>query len=78
MRDQIRELLHLVVAAEYDNNKTAQQVHRNLGKKMDFLLDNKEFIKAQQLNIRCKLNRKAKELFGTELQILRAKDYYTA
>ncbi|MDQ3967623.1 MAG: hypothetical protein M3275_04410 [Thermoproteota archaeon] len=45
---------------------------------MDFLLDNKESTKAQQENIRCRLNKKVKELLGTKLQILRAKDYYTA
>jgi hypothetical protein len=45
---------------------------------MDFVLDNKEFTTAQQQNIRCRLNKKAKELFGTELLILRAKGYYTA
>ena len=45
---------------------------------MDFVLDNKEFTTAQQQNIRCRLNKKAKELFGTELLILRAKGYYAA
>jgi hypothetical protein len=45
---------------------------------MDFLLDNKEFTTAQQQNIRCRLNKKAKGLLGTELLILRAKGYYTA
>jgi hypothetical protein len=45
---------------------------------MDFLLYNKEFTTAQQQNIRCRLNKKAKELFGTELLILRAKGYYAA
>jgi hypothetical protein len=57
---------------------TAQKVHRNLGKKMDFVLDNKEFTTAQQQNIRYRLNKKAKELLATELLILRAKGYYTA
>jgi hypothetical protein len=45
---------------------------------MDFLLYNKEFTTAQQQNIRCRRNKKAKELLGTELLILRAKGYYTA
>jgi hypothetical protein len=36
---------------------------------MDFVLDNKEFTTAQQQNIRCRLNKKAKELLGTELLI---------
>lgn len=31
---------------------TAQEVHGNLGKKIDFLLDNKEFTKVRKRNIR--------------------------
>jgi hypothetical protein len=45
---------------------------------MDFLLYNKGFTTAQQQNIRCRVNKKTKELFGTELLILRAKGYYAA
>jgi hypothetical protein len=46
---------------------TAHEVHGNLGKKIDFLLDNREFTKAQQRNILYRRNKKLEELLGTEL-----------
>jgi hypothetical protein len=49
---------------------TAQEVPGNLSKKIDFLWDNRESNKAQQRNIRCRLNKKVKVLRGTELLIL--------
>ena len=58
---------------------TAQEVPDNLSKKIDFLLDNREFTKVQQRNIRCRLNKKVKVLLGSELPILQAKgSSYTA